>query len=84
MKCITSDTTRSTRKTKNRICAMLAEAPAMPPNPSRPAMIAMTRKVKAQPSMTISFGFKSSAKERPRTHKFGNSRAGYLTAAGYA
>jgi hypothetical protein len=42
-----------TRNTKKRICAIEVAAPATPENPSTPAMIAMTRKVRAHPSMAI-------------------------------
>src|SRR5690606_15075812 len=42
-----SDSTNSTRKTKNRIFAMPADAPAMPPKPRTAATRAMTRKTMA-------------------------------------
>ena len=43
--------TNNTRKTKKRICAIDADAPAMPLNPKTAAMIAMTKNVSAKPSM---------------------------------
>jgi hypothetical protein len=44
---INNETTIRARKTKNRICAMLAEAPAIPVKPRTPAMIATTRNTSA-------------------------------------
>src|SRR6185312_4037306 len=44
-------TSHRMRKTKNRIFAIPAAAPAMPIKPSSPAMIAMTRKTRVQCSM---------------------------------
>ena len=41
-------TTKTTRKMKNRICATLAEAAAMPPKPNTPAMMARMKNTKAQ------------------------------------
>jgi hypothetical protein len=35
------------RKTAKRICAIQAEVPAIPPNPNIPAIIAITRNIKA-------------------------------------
>jgi hypothetical protein len=46
-KLMTSDITRKARNRKNRIWAMPAEAPAMPPKPRTPAIRAITRKTKA-------------------------------------
>jgi hypothetical protein len=46
---------RRTRNTKKMIFAIPAAAPAMPPKPSSAATSAIMRKVKAQPSMGISF-----------------------------
>jgi hypothetical protein len=36
---------------KNRICAIPADASAIPPNPNKPAMIAITRNTTAQYSI---------------------------------
>lgn len=44
-------TTSKTKKTKNKIWAMPADADAIPPNPNTPAMIATIKKTIAQPSM---------------------------------
>jgi hypothetical protein len=41
-------TTSRTRKMKNKTCAMLADVEAIPPKPNRPAIIATTRKTRAQ------------------------------------
>jgi len=43
--------TNSTKKTKNRILAMLAAVPATTPKPSTPAINAITKKVNAQLNM---------------------------------
>jgi hypothetical protein len=51
MKCVTSEIKSSTRKTKNKIFAIPADAPAMPPNPMAPATRATIKKTKAQYSM---------------------------------
>ena len=40
-----------TRNTKNKIFAMPADAPAMPPNPSTAAINALIKNVRAQPHM---------------------------------
>jgi hypothetical protein len=42
------------RKMTKRICAIDTALPAIPPKPSAAAMIAMMKKVIAQPSMTMS------------------------------
>src|SRR4029078_6051807 len=49
-----SDTTNRTRNTTNRILAIPAAVPAIPPNPSTAAMIAITRNVSAQDNMAVS------------------------------
>jgi hypothetical protein len=41
------------RKTKNKIFAMLAAVPAIPPKPNIAAMIAMTRNITAQRNMLV-------------------------------
>src|SRR5690606_23967143 len=49
----------ATKKTKKRIFAIPADAPAMPPKPRIPAMIAMMKKVRAQLSIhdsSVKFG----------------------------
>jgi hypothetical protein len=50
---MTRDTTSSTRKMKKMIFAIPAAAPATPPKPRAAAISAITRKVKAQPSIAI-------------------------------
>jgi hypothetical protein len=45
------ETTKSTRKRKNRTWAMPAEAVAMPPKPNTAAIIATTKKIRAQLSI---------------------------------
>jgi hypothetical protein len=45
------DTRNMTRKTKKRIFAIPAAAPAMPPKPNRAAMSAITRNVTAHPNI---------------------------------
>ncbi len=47
------ETTKSTRNMKNRICAIPAEAPAIPVKPKSPAITARIKKVKAQDSIFI-------------------------------
>ena len=44
-------TTHSMRKTKNKILAIPAAVPAIPPNPSRAATKAITRKTNVQCNM---------------------------------
>jgi hypothetical protein len=41
--------------TKNRICAIPADVPAIPPNPKAAAISAITKNVTAQPSIMLSF-----------------------------
>tara|TARA_B100001971_G_scaffold203015_1_gene217419 strand:- start:556 stop:876 length:321 start_codon:yes stop_codon:yes gene_type:complete len=50
--CAIAATTNNTRNTTNNICAISADTAAMPPKPRIPAIAAMTRNVKAHPSMT--------------------------------
>lgn len=49
-----SDNTNNTIKMKNIILAMPVAAPAMPPKPNTAAMIAIIKKVIAQPNIVIS------------------------------
>src|SRR5690606_33844690 len=53
-KYITSEIASSTRQTKHRICAIPADADAIPPKPNRAAIRAITRKITAQYSMEAS------------------------------
>ena len=50
---ITNETIQRIRKITNRIQAIFAEAPAIPENPSTPAISAMTRNTRVQCSMMI-------------------------------
>ena len=50
-----SDSTKSTKKIKNKILAIPAEAPAIPPKPKTPAISAMTTNIIVQ--RNIFFGF---------------------------
>src|SRR5688572_13450388 len=45
---------KRTRKTKKQICAKPTAVDATPPKPNSAAISAMTKKVTAQPSMTVS------------------------------
>lgn len=45
----------STTNTKNRTCAIPADALAIPPNPKIAATIATTKKISAQYNMLVSF-----------------------------
>ncbi len=47
------ETTRRTRNMKNRICAIPADAPAIPVKPKSPAITARIKKVRAQDSIII-------------------------------
>jgi len=51
-----SDSTKTTRKTKNRILAIEAAPAAMPPKPKTAAMMAMMKKMSAQRSTSDSSG----------------------------
>ena len=50
-----SDSTNSTKNTKNSIFAIPAEAPAIPPNPKIPAIIAMTINIIVQRNIIFCF-----------------------------
>ena len=53
--CMISDAKNKIRKNANRILAMPTAAPAMPANPSTPAISAMIKNVMVQPSILFPF-----------------------------
>ena len=64
MKWVTRETKSRTRKTKNKIFAMPADAPAIPPNPKAAATRATIKNTRAQYSMVASPFFEA-ANELP-------------------
>jgi hypothetical protein len=54
VKWVTSETKSRTRKTKNKIFAIPADAPAIPPNPKAAATTATIRNTRAQYNMVAS------------------------------
>lgn len=60
---MTSEMTKITRNSTNKIFAIPAAPEAMPPNPNRAAISATTRKIKAHLNTAISFSEPSSPAE---------------------
>jgi hypothetical protein len=50
---VKKDRIQTTKKTKNKIFAIPAAVPAIPPNPRIAAIIAMIKKIKVQRSMVL-------------------------------
>lgn len=67
------------KNTKNKICAIPAEAEAIPPKPNTPATIATIKNVSAHPSMSVSFAV-SLTRQRDGTAKVPRKFAGVYRA----
>jgi hypothetical protein len=64
------ETKKRTRKTKNRTLAIPAAATDIPPNPSRAATMAMTRKINVQRNIGASFASWNREAKSRLTHVF--------------